>query len=152
MSETAPDWLEQLPPLLAGAMTAIRLDDVDRAAQIIANGIGDSPLKQYASACLLARVIASKAPCPGDHDGPCNYQVYVHDSNTGARKQWDDVSKAQLFTIQFIMAMVHLDAKQAKALYFQALKDGCFADGFMNLLLRAAETTQSTGKQSITWH
>jgi hypothetical protein len=151
VSQEPPDWMPKLTPLLAKAMSATARGDFTHAAALISEGVRDDPMKQYAAACLLGRVIASKAPCPGNHEGPCDYQVFVVDSKTGQRKQWDDVSKAQLFTVQFVMAMLHLDTKAAKELYLQALKDKCFTDGFTGLLIRAAETVQGTSKQSITW-
>jgi hypothetical protein len=149
VSDVLSDLFQQLSPMLATAMGAVRLGDHEGAAELVVAGIGRDPVKQYAAACLLGRIVASQAPCAGEHDGPCAYTAYVSDRVTGALVQWDDVSKTEMFTLQFVMAMLHLDAKKARELYLQALKDGCFAEGFMGLLVRAA---QSADTQSITWH
>ncbi|MGN6162567.1 MAG: hypothetical protein ACTHOG_12815 [Marmoricola sp.] len=147
-----PEWLPQLATTLARAMTLYRLGDMQAAAERIVEMIDGDPAKEYTAVCLLGRMVAAKSPCPGDHEGPCQYQVFVFDGESGKRKQWDDVARGDLFALGFIMAMLHLDSARAKELYIEAIEDGSFAEGFMSLLARAAETVQSSSKQTITWH
>lgn len=152
MTGEMPEWLQQLPAVLAEAMTLLRLSEFDRAAEIVGPLLGNHPDRQYAACCLLARMIAAKAPqCPGDHDGPCGYTAMVLDPETGERKEWDDVDKPQLFAIQFVVAMLHLDANRGRELYLGAVQDGSLIDGFMQLLGRAAQTVDEESRQSIIW-
>lgn len=147
-----PEWMSELPALLARALTLYRLGELDLVGQLLNEGINGDMMKQYAATCLLARMIAAKAPCDGKHEGECQYQVFAFDPHTGKRREWDDMSKAGLFAVQMVMATLHLDSKASKDLYVQSLKDGCFLDGFIELLARAAETVEDKSKQSITWN
>lgn len=144
-----PDWMPELPDVLARAMTLYQLGDVDGTTEVL-GFLNEDPSKQYTACCLLARMIAAKVPpCPGGHaPGECSYRVQVLDPDTGKRREWDDVGNPDLFGARLVLAMLHLDGQAARAVYVEAVKDGSVIEGFVQLLRRAAETVND-GRQSV---
>jgi hypothetical protein len=140
----APEWLPQMPARLARAMTLYRMGEFQTAAEVL-DWLGADPGKQFTACCLLARMIVAKAPeCDHRHEGPCTYMAVVIDPETGQRREWDDVGKAELFAVGFMTAMLHFDGERARELYVEALKDGTLTDGFVLLLARASETVNNS--------